>query len=147
MVERFEERERERDRQTDRQTDIQTERQRQRDRETETETETDRVNEHPQERVGINVEEIRKQFRKIPNWKAPVRGAVRGYWIKNLSSLHKRVSSQMNGILMGEDDLPEWITHGRTVLYQKDPRKVNTTDNYRAITCLPLMWKLNRSDS
>ena len=97
--------------------------------------------------MGINVEEIRKQFRKIPNWKAPVRGAVRGYWIKNLSSLHKRVSSQMNGILMGEDDLPEWITHGRTVLYQKDPRKGNTTDNYRAITCLPLMWKLNRSDS
>ena len=48
----------------------------------------------------------------------------------------------MNRILMGEDDLPEWMTHGRTVLCQKDPRKVNTADNYRPITCLPLMWKL-----
>ena len=38
---------------------------------------------------------------------------------------------------MGEDDLPEWMTHG-----QKDPRKGNTSDNYRPITCLPLMWKL-----
>ena len=43
---------------------------------------------------------------------------------------------------MGEDDLPEWMTHGRTVLCQKDPRKGNTADNYRPITCLPLMWKL-----
>ena len=43
---------------------------------------------------------------------------------------------------MGEDDLPEWMTHGRTVLCQKEPRKGNTADNYRPITCLPLMWKL-----
>ena len=43
---------------------------------------------------------------------------------------------------MGEDDLPEWMTHDRTVLCQKDPRKGNTADNYRAITCFPLMWKL-----
>ena len=43
---------------------------------------------------------------------------------------------------MGEDDLPEWMTHGRTVLCQKDPRKGNTADNYRPITCFLLMWKL-----
>ena len=71
--------------------------------------------ERPQERVSISVEKIREQRRKIPNWKAPGRGGVQGYWIKNLSSLHKRVSSQMNRILMGEDDLPEWNTHGYTV--------------------------------
>ena len=103
----------------------------------------ERVNvERPQERVSISVEKIRKQCRKIPNWKAPGRDGVQGYWIKNLSSLHERVSSQMNRILMGEDDLPEWMTHGRTVLCQKDPQKGNTADNYRPITCLPLMWKL-----
>ena len=48
----------------------------------------------------------------------------------------------MNRILMGEDDLPQWIIHGRTVLYQKDRPKGNTADNYRPITCLRLMWKL-----
>ena len=48
----------------------------------------------------------------------------------------------MNRILMGEDDLPEWITRGRTVLCQKDLQQGNTADNYRPITCLPLMWKL-----
>ena len=68
-----------------------------------------------------SAEKIRKQCRKIPNRKAAGRDGVQGYWIKNLSSLHERVSSQMNRILMGEDDLPEWMTHGRTVLCQKDP--------------------------
>ena len=43
---------------------------------------------------------------------------------------------------MGEDDLPEWMTHGHTVLRQKNPQKGNAADNYRPITCLPLMWKL-----
>ena len=100
--------------------------------------ERERVNiEHPQERVRIIcVEKIRKQCRKITNWKAPGRDGVQGYWIKNLSSLHKHVSSQMNRILMGEDDLLEWMTQGRTVLCQKDPEKGNTADNYWPITYL-----------
>ena len=34
------------------------------------------------------------------------------------------------------------MTHGRTVLCQKDPRKGNTVENYCPITYLPLMWKL-----
>ena len=98
----------------------------------------ERVNvERPQE--IITVEKIRKQCRKIPNWKAPVRDGVRGYWIKIFSCIHKHVSSQMNRILMGEDDLLEWMTQGRTVLCQKNPEKGNTADNYRPITCLPLM--------
>ena len=90
-----------------------------------------RVNdEGPQERVSISVEKIRKQSRKIPNWKAPGRDGLEGYWIKNLSSLHERVSSQMNRILIGKEDLPEWMTRGCTVLCKKDPLKGNTSDNY-----------------
>ena len=43
---------------------------------------------------------------------------------------------------MGDDNLPAWMTHGRTVLCQKNPRKGNAVENYRSITCVPLMWKL-----
>ena len=35
------------------------------------------------------------------------------------------------------------MTHGRTLLCQEDPRKDDTVENYRPITCLPLMWKLS----
>ena len=43
---------------------------------------------------------------------------------------------------MGDDSIPAWMTHGRIVLFQKDPKKGNTLENYCPITCLPLMWKL-----
>ena len=89
--------------------------------------------------MSVSVEKIRKQSRKIPNWKAPGRDSVQGYWMRNLSNLQKCVSSQMNRILMGEDDLSEWMTCGCTVLCQKDPQKGNTANNYRPITCLSLM--------
>ena len=79
--------------------------------------------------MSISVEKTRKQCRKILNWKAPWRDGAQGYWIKNLRGLHEPVSSQMNRILMGEDDLPEWETRGHTMLCQKDPQKGNTADN------------------
>ena len=101
----------------------------------------ERVNdERPQERMSIRVEKIRKQYRKIPNWKGPGRDGFQGHWIKNLSSLNERISSKINRILMGEDDMPDWMTHCRTVLCQEDPQKGKTGGNYRPITCLPLMW-------
>ena len=34
------------------------------------------------------------------------------------------------------------MTHGRTVLCQKDPRRGNAVENYCPVTCLPLVWKL-----
>ena len=34
------------------------------------------------------------------------------------------------------------MTHGPTVVCQKDPGKGNAPENYRPIICLTLMWKL-----
>ena len=34
------------------------------------------------------------------------------------------------------------MTYARTVLCQKDTVKGNSVENFRPITCLPLMWKL-----
>ena len=53
-----------------------------------------------------------------------------------------RIAYQLNKILEGEDNLPTWMTYGRTILCQKDPAKGSAVENYRPITCLPLMWKL-----
>ena len=43
---------------------------------------------------------------------------------------------------MGDDSLPVWMTHGCTVLCQKDLRKGNTVANYHPLTCLLLLRKL-----
>ena len=93
---------------------------------------------HLQERVVIRFEKVTKQCRKMPNSKAAGRDDIHGYWIKNLSNLHERIAVQKNKILMGDDSLPKWMTHGCTVLCQKDPRKSNAVQNYCPITCLPL---------
>ena len=76
-----------------------------------------------QERVVISVKMVRKQCRKILNWKAPGKDVVQEYQIKNLSNLHEQIAIQMNKILMKEDSLLVWMIHGRT-LRQKDMRKV-----------------------
>ena len=34
------------------------------------------------------------------------------------------------------------MTYGKTVFCLKDPKKGNAVENYRPISCLPIMWKL-----
>ena len=48
----------------------------------------------------------------------------------------------MDSIISIREDIPIWITLSKTVLCPKDPSKRNAVDNYRSISCLPLMQKL-----
>ena len=83
----------------------------------------------------ISVEKVTKKCRKMPDWKASGKDSVQGYWIKSHSNLHKQIFIQANKIFLGDDSLPAWMTHCRTVLCQKDPRKSNAVKNYRPVTC------------
>ena len=42
----------------------------------------------------------------------------------------------------GNEQLPDWVSYGRTVLCQKHRTKGNAVENYRPFFCLSLMWKL-----
>ena len=83
---------------------------------------------------------VNRQCRKIPNWKAPGPDGVQGYWLKKLSSLHERIAIELDNILNNREPLPEWMTFGKTILCLKDPTRGNAVDNFRPMTCLPLMW-------
>ena len=85
---------------------------------------------------------VSKQTKKIPNWKCPGPDGVQGYLLKHLTTLHSRIANQMNDIIINEYEIPKWMTAGNTMLCQKDPNKGAAGDNYRPISCLPLMWKL-----
>ena len=93
-------------------------------------------------KVQISQEMVKMQCSKMPNSKAPGKDAVLGYWLKNLTSLHPCITVRLNIIFDGERPSPDWITFEKTVLCQKDLAKSSATDNYRPISCLPLMWKL-----
>ena len=99
------------------------------------------VNVTKQERVDITKESLNKILGRMSNWRSPGPDLVRGFWLKNFSSLHGRVRSQVKEYL-DSGFVPSWLTKGRTALLQKDKSKGNIRSNYRPITCLPLMWKL-----
>ena len=58
-----------------------------------------------------------------------------------MKNLHERMALQLQGCLDGRG-IPEWMTKGRTVQLIKDKAKGNAVENYRPITCLPIMWKV-----
>ena len=76
----------------------------------------------------------------MPNWKSPGPDLVQGFWLKNFSSLHKRIRLQLK-VCSDSSFVPSWFTR-RTSLLQKDKNNDNVARNYRPITCLPLRWKL-----
>ena len=57
------------------------------------------------------------------------------------TSIHDRLELERNKCLQ-RAQVAEWMTKGRTTLIQKDPSKGSVLNNYRLITCLPMMWKI-----
>ena len=92
-----------------------------------------------QQNVVINEDKVKKQCSKPPNWKAFGHDGVQGFWIKRLDKMHERIATQLNQIREGTKDIPSRMTYGGTMLCQKDPAKGNSVENFRPITCLPLM--------
>ena len=90
--------------------------------------------------VNITDNKIQHVLKKIPNWKAPGPDGVQGFWVKNFRSMHKPLRKHLEQCL--EVGTPNWMTKGRTILIQKDKKQGNAANNYRPITCLPILWKL-----
>ena len=51
-------------------------------------------------------------------WKAPGRGQIANFWLKQLTATHKHIAALFNK-LIEEDQIPEWLTAGVTFLIQK----------------------------
>ena len=98
-------------------------------------------NRDKQERPKVTVEKVQKKLKSFPNWKSPGPDGVQGYWLKNFNSMHKYLAEYLHRLVQGEN-IPMWMTKGKTVLIQKDKGKGTVSSNYRPITCLPIVWKL-----
>ena len=93
------------------------------------------------EKVKIHIELHKKTLKKISNWKTPGHDGIHGFWFKKFTSIYDRQALEMNRCLQ-DAQVPDWITKGKTTLIQKDPIKETAPNNYRPITCLPMMWKI-----
>ena len=92
-------------------------------------------------KMEIHVDLFKTTLKRISKWKAPGHDGIHGFWFKKFTSIHSRLALEMNRCLQATQ-VPEWMTKGKTALIQKDPSKGTAPNNYRPITCLPMMWKI-----
>ena len=78
---------------------------------------------------------------KISNWKTPDHNWIYGFWLQKFTSILNRLALEIDKCLQ-RAHVPEWMTKEKTILIQKDPNKGTARNNYRPITCLPMMWKI-----
>ena len=58
------------------------------------------VNVKKQEQIDITTGSLKKILGRMPNWKSPGPDLVRGFWLKNLRSLHEKVKLQLKECLV-----------------------------------------------
>ena len=95
--------------------------------------------EGPKTEIHINL--LKTTLKRISNWKTPGHDGKRGFWLKKFTSIHGRVALEMNRCLQ-DAQVRDWMTKGKTTLIQKDPSNGTAPNNYRPITCQPIMWKI-----
>ena len=83
---------------------------------------------------------MQRTLRKVPNWNAAGPDGIKGFWIKNFTSLHVVIAVNLQQCLE-TGAVPKWMTSDRKTLIRKDPAKATQAGDYRRITSLSLMWK------
>ena len=71
----------------------------------------------------------------------PTYSRQRGFWFNKFTSIHDRLATEINKCIQ-KTEIPESITKEKTTLIQKDSLTGTSPNNYRPITCLPMMWKI-----
>jgi hypothetical protein len=88
----------------------------------------------------VSETEVTLALRTTLNWKGPRRDQIPNLWLNRLTATHKYLASLFNK-LIEEDETPEWLTAGVTLLIPKN-ENTEKPKNYRPITCLPTIYKL-----
>ena len=68
-----------------------------------------------QDNITISLEDTKRQVNRLPNWKAPGPDGISGFWIKNCTSLHEKISIHLNDCLEA-GSVPNWMVEGKTTL-------------------------------
>ncbi|XP_030754463.1 uncharacterized protein LOC115881195 [Sitophilus oryzae] len=95
----------------------------------------------PMEWNPITKEEVVARLKKANNWKASGPYGIPNFWLKRLPAAHECLARNYNYILNNPENIPHWLTVGRTTLIFKSGDTENPK-NYRPITCLNTIYKI-----
>ena len=89
----------------------------------------------------IHIDLLQMTLKKISNWKMPGHNGIFCFHLKKFTSIHDRLTLEMNTCLQGAH-VPKLMNKGRTTYSQKKASKRKALNNYRLITCLLMMLKI-----
>ena len=90
-----------------------------------------------QRNIAINSDKLKKQLRRVKNWKAPRPDGLQGYWVNTFSSCDERIAARLHLRLERNETILI-----KAVKVMKDREKGNGVSSFRPITCFFLMWKI-----
>ena len=85
--------------------------------------------------LTITEEKLYGTVKKRKNWSAPGIDGIPNFYWKKLRGTWGSLLSCFNRWVEQPDEIPEWVTQGRTVLLPKT-ENLSNEKNYRPITCL-----------
>ena len=94
-----------------------------------------------QKQYQITKSLLQEVLNKMQNNKSPGCDLISGFWLKNVTSLHDQLLSNLQALHEGTIDMPEWLATSRTILIPKT-KDTHLSNNYRPIACQCTTYKL-----
>ena len=91
--------------------------------------------------IEISEESLHATVRKRKNWSSSGIDGIQNYWWKKFIGARKSMVQCMKRWIEDPEQMPRWITDGRTVLLPKT-EDLGNERNYRPITCLNTCYKI-----
>ena len=89
----------------------------------------------------ITKKKLHQTVEKRKNWSAPGIDGVQNFWWKKFRGAWSAILGCFNQWLELPDEIPDWLTHGRTVLLPKT-EDLSNEGNYCLITCLNTCYRI-----
>ena len=89
----------------------------------------------------ITEKKLYEAVKKRKNWSAPGIDGIQNFWWKKLRGAWDSLTKCYKRLTEHPDDMPSWLTQGRTVLLPKT-EDLSNERNYRPITCLNTCYKI-----
>ncbi|CAB3232935.1 unnamed protein product [Arctia plantaginis] len=89
----------------------------------------------------ITEDDIAHVTGKLHNWKSPGIDKIHNYWYKKITLFHKPIAKNLTYIILGKQNIPEFIGMGITYMLPKTAHSPQPSQ-YRPITCLPTIYKI-----